>query len=91
MANIDVTAEHEKQVLFTKPYFSNSVLFIALKGSLIDSTALKGKKVGMLNDTSHQKYLSDKHQEINIIPYYNYQNLILDLNNGRMDEAFGGS
>ena len=89
MAGVDITPEREKQVLFTKPYFSNSALFIALKGSLADGAALKGKKVGVQNGTTHQKYLADKHPEITTVPYDSYQNAILDLKNGRVDAVFG--
>ncbi|CDG47552.1 arginine ABC transporter substrate-binding protein [Serratia symbiotica] len=89
MAGVDITPEREKQVLFTKLYFSNSALFIALKGSLADGAALKGKKVGVQNGTTHQKYLADKHPEITTVPYDSYQNAILDLKNGRVDAVFG--
>ncbi|NIG87928.1 arginine ABC transporter substrate-binding protein [Serratia symbiotica] len=89
MAGVDITPEREKQVLLTKPYFSNSALFIALKGSLADGAALKGKKVGVQNGSTHQKYLADKHPEITTIPYDSYQNAILDLKNGRVDAVFG--
>ena len=43
MAGMDITPEREKQVLFTKPYYDNSALFIAQKGKIADVAALKGK------------------------------------------------
>ncbi len=89
MAGMDITPERGKQVLFTKPYFSNSALFIALKGSLADGVALKGKKVGVQNSNTHQKYLADKHPEITTVPYDSYQNAIMELKNGRVDAIFG--
>jgi len=89
MAGVDITPERKKQVLFTKPYYINSALFIALKGSLADGVALKGKKVGVQNGTTHQKYLDDKHPEITTVPYDSYQNAILDLKNGRVYAVFG--
>ena len=51
--------------------------------------ALKGKKVGVQNGTTHQKYLTDKHPEITTVGYDSYQNAILDLKNGRVDAVFG--
>ncbi|WP_182091104.1 transporter substrate-binding domain-containing protein, partial [Serratia sp. ME43] len=58
MAGMDITPEREKQVLFT-----------AQKGKIADVAALKGKKVGVQNGTTHQKYLTDKHPEITTVPY----------------------
>jgi len=89
MAGMDITPEREKQVLFTKPYYDNSALFIAQKGKIADVAALKGKKVGVQNGTTHQKYLTEKHSEITTVPYDSYQNAVLDLKNGRIDAVFG--
>ena len=44
MAGMDITPEREKQVLFTKPYYDNSALFIAQKGKIADVAALKARK-----------------------------------------------
>jgi arginine transport system substrate-binding protein len=89
MAGMDITPEREKQVLFSKPYYENSALFIAQKGKVADVAALKGKRVGVQNGTTHQKYLTDKHSDITTVPYDSYQNAILDLKNGRIDAVFG--
>ncbi|ARJ40595.1 arginine ABC transporter substrate-binding protein [Pantoea alhagi] len=89
MAGMDITPEREKQVLFSKPYYDNSALFIAQKDKVTDVAALKGKRVGVQNGTTHQKYLMDKHSEITTVPYDSYQNAILDLKNGRIDAVFG--
>ncbi|WP_075181220.1 arginine ABC transporter substrate-binding protein [Pantoea sp. 1.19] len=89
MAGMDITPEREKQVLFTQPYYENSALFIAQKGNVADVAALQGKRVGVQNGTTHQKYLSDKQSGITVVPYDSYQNAILDLKNGRIDAVFG--
>jgi arginine transport system substrate-binding protein len=89
MAGMDITPEREKQVLFSKPYYDNSALFIAEKGKVTDVAALKGKRVGVQNGTTHQKFLTDKHPEITTVGYDSYQNAILDLKNGRVDAVFG--
>lgn len=91
MAGMDITPEREKQVLFTQPYYDNSALFITEKGKVADIAALKGKRVGVQNGTTHQKYLADKHPEITTVPYDSYQNAILDLKNGRINAVFGDS
>lgn len=89
MAGMDITPEREKQVLFSNPYYDNSALFIGQKGKVADITALKGKKVGVQNGTTHQKFIMDKHPEITTVPYDSYQNAKLDLQNGRIDAVFG--
>lgn len=89
ISGMDITPERLKQVAFTKPYYDNSALFVAQKGKFADLAALKGKRVGMQNGSTHQKYLTEKHSEITPVPYDSYQNAILDLKNGRLDAVFG--
>ena len=89
MAGMDITPEREKQVLFTTPYYDNSALFIGQKGKFTSVDQLKGKKVGVQNGTTHQKFIMDKHPEITTVPYDSYQNAKLDLQNGRIDGVFG--
>lgn len=89
MAGMDITPEREKQVLFSKPYYDNSALFIGVDGKYTSIEQLKGKKVGVQNGTTHQKFIIDKHPEINTVSYDSYQNARLDLQNGRIDAVFG--
>jgi arginine transport system substrate-binding protein len=89
MAGMDITPEREKQVLFSTPYYENSALFIGQKGKYASIDALKGKKVGVQNGTTPQKFIMDKHPEITTVPYDSYQNARLDLQNGRIDAVFG--
>ncbi|QOL14423.1 arginine ABC transporter substrate-binding protein [Dickeya dianthicola] len=89
IAGMDITPERQQQVAFTQPYYENSALFIAQKGKLADIAALKGKRVGVQNGTTHQKFLLDKHKDITVVPYDSYQNAALDLKNGRLDAVFG--
>ncbi|KGD73527.1 arginine ABC transporter substrate-binding protein [Tatumella morbirosei] len=89
MAGMDITPDREKQVLFTQAYYDNSALFIAQKGKFTDIASLKGLRVGVQNGTTHQKYLTDKHPEITMVPYDSYQNAMLDLQNGRLNAVFG--
>ena len=89
ISGMDITLERLQQVAFTAPYYDNSALFIAKKGEVTNIAALKGKRVGMQNGTTHQKFLLEKHPEIKAVPYDSYQNAILDLKNGRLDAVFG--
>lgn len=89
ISGMDITAERLKQVSFTNAYYDNSAIFFAQKGKFTDLASLKGKRVGIQNGTTHQKYLLDKHPEITAVPYDSYQNAVLDLKNGRVDAVFG--
>lgn len=89
MAGMDITPEREKQVLFSTPYYDNSALFVGQKGKVADIAALKGKKVGVQNGTTHQKFIMDKHPEITTVPYDSYMNAKLDMESGRIDAVFG--
>ncbi|VFS58234.1 ABC transporter arginine-binding protein 1 precursor [Kluyvera cryocrescens] len=86
---MDITPERSKQVSFTDPYYANSALVIAKKGEFKSFEDLKGKRIGMENGTTHQKYLMDKHPEVKTVAYDSYQNAIIDLKNGRIDGVFG--
>ncbi len=88
MAGMDITPEREKQVLFTTPYYDNSALFVGQQGKYTSVDQLKGKKVGVQNGTTHQKFIMDKHPEITTVPYDSYQNAKLDLQNGRIGRCF---
>ncbi|XBS71053.1 arginine ABC transporter substrate-binding protein [Acerihabitans sp. KWT182] len=91
ISGMDITPERLQQVAFSQPYYENSAIFIAQKGKFNDLAALKGKRVGMQNGSTHQKFLQDKHPEITAVPYDSYQNAVLDLKNGRLDAVFGDS
>lgn len=89
ISGMDITPERSKQVAFTNPYYANSAVVIAKKGAFKSLEDLKGKRIGMENGTTHQKYLQDKHPEIKTVSYDSYQNAIIDLKNGRIDGVFG--
>ncbi|WKA64245.1 arginine ABC transporter substrate-binding protein [Pectobacterium aroidearum] len=89
ISGMDITPERSKQVTFTQPYYANSAVVIAQKGKFSDFAAMKGKRIGMENGTTHQKYMHDKHPEVQTVSYDSYQNAVLDLKNDRIDGVFG--
>ncbi|SLM62963.1 MULTISPECIES: arginine ABC transporter substrate-binding protein [Dickeya] len=89
ISGMDITPERSKQVAFTQPYYANSAIIIAQKGQYHSFADLKGKRIGMENGTTHQKYLQEKHPEVQTVPYDSYQNALIDLKNGRLDGVFG--
>ncbi|CAG9415678.1 Putative ABC transporter arginine-binding protein 2 [Providencia alcalifaciens] len=89
MAGIDITPERQQQVDFTETYYPNSAEFIAVKDKITAVDQLKGKKIGVQNGTTHQKYIMEQHKDMTVVPYDNYQSAILDLQNGRINAVFG--
>lgn len=89
ISGMDITEERSKQVLFTQPYYANSAVFIGKKGQYQSVSDLNGKRVGMENGTTHQKYIHEKQPKIETVSYESYQTAIIDLNNGRLDAVFG--
>ncbi|NDJ58317.1 arginine ABC transporter substrate-binding protein [Enterobacteriaceae bacterium 4M9] len=89
ISGMDITPERSKQVTFTNPYYANSALVVAKKGAYTSFDQLKGKRIGMENGTTHQKYLQEKHPEVKTVAYDSYQTAIIDLKSGRLDGVFG--
>ena len=76
--------------LFSDGYYNATQSMTVQKDSDIKGfDDLKGKRIGMENGTTHQKYLQDKHPEVKTVAYDSYQNAIIDLKNGRIDGVFG--
>ncbi len=65
ISRMDITPERSKQVAFTQPYYANSAVVIAQKGKFSDFAAMKGKRIGMENCTTHQKYMTDIAKRLN--------------------------
>ena len=89
---VTISDERKKKYDFSTPYTISGVQALVKKGNegaIKTAADLKGKKVGVQNGTTHQKFIMDKHPEITTVPYDSYQNAKLDLQNGRIDGVFG--
>lgn len=86
---MDITEARQQQVSFTQPYYDNAAGFISIKGKVADVAALKGKRVGVQNGSTHQSYLTDQMPGVTAVPYTSYQDAFIDMKNGRIDSVFG--
>ncbi|MCX8657180.1 transporter substrate-binding domain-containing protein [Gilliamella sp. B2894] len=92
IAGIDVTAERQKQIDFTKIYYDDSsIQFITLKDTLTSLEQLKGKRVGIQKGTTYLKYLNEKFPDIKPVSYDSYQFAFLDLKAKRIDAIVASS
>lgn len=88
ISGLDITKERQKLVDFTAPYINNSGTMVAGKGLYSNIEQMKGKRVGIGAETTHQAWLTTTWPEIIAVTYDNYQNALLDMRNGRLDGIF---
>lgn len=86
VASMSITEERKQAVAFTDRYWSNSLRFVAKKGSGFDPKNLKGKVVGAQRATISSSYLEDNLKgSVDIKLYDTQENAYLDLASGRLD------
>lgn len=90
IASMSITDERKQAVDFTDRYYSNSLRYIAKKGSNLDVKNLKGKTVGAQRATIAGQYLEDKLTGVVSMKFYDTQeNAYIDLAAGRLDAVLG--
>lgn len=88
IASMSITAEREKSVSFTNPYYSNYLRFVAPNGSTLktNKAGLEGKTIGAQRATISAQYLEDHFGKVVKIKLYDTQEAAyLDLKAGRID------
>ncbi|MET4002748.1 MULTISPECIES: ABC transporter substrate-binding protein [Arthrobacter] len=60
MAQISITAEREKVVQFSKPYFDSNVAILAKKGADVTAANMKDKKLGVALGTTAVEFVQKK-------------------------------
>jgi polar amino acid transport system substrate-binding protein len=75
LASMSITAEREKSVSFTIPYYSNMLTFLGRKSSGIRTSdeGLKGKSVGSQRDTISADYLEERYNGVVKIQLFDTQ------------------
>ena len=84
VASMSITEERKKAVDFTDKYYSNSLRFIAKKGSGIDPNKLTGKSIGAQRATIAANY-AEGVEGASAKLYDTQENAYLDLTSGRID------
>ncbi len=86
---LTITADREKEILFSKPYFDNRIVIISLNGSGIDQIAdLSDMKVGVELQSSGQAAVEGNDVFVAIdelVKYTTITEAILDLKAGGID------
>jgi arginine/ornithine transport system substrate-binding protein len=92
-SSMSITEERAKKVLFSEGYYNTPSAWFGKKGAGIDVTsmdAVKGKKVGVQRGTLQDDYVTNNMGEsvVNIKRYTTADDLVLDLQGGRLDLVF---
>lgn len=90
---MNITAEREKQVSFTHPYYANTASIVASKqAKLMDLTpeTMKGQTVGVQTGTTFGQYLQAKYDnKVKVNTYASEEAAFLDLTSGRINAVMG--
>jgi len=86
-ASVSITAERQKVVAFSKPYYATPARLVAKAGAPLEPTAagLKGKKIGVQRGTTHETYAAATFKQSDIVRYGSQDQVFLDLKSGRID------
>ena len=88
IAGVSISAEKNKQLSFSDPYYSKYLRFIGKKDSelTLSSTGLQGKKLGVLTASKGAKYLQGNFKDsASVKPYANLEAAFQDLKTGQLD------
>jgi len=98
-ASMSITEERLKSINFSQPFRSSSARFVGPVGSdalpfLDDGTpnpaGVEGKTIGVQRSSMHAQYIKDKLPQARVNEYDTVDNMILDLQSGRLDLVLAG-
>ena len=88
---MNITAEREKEVDFTNPYYLNTVSIVVSKANAPAlAQSLKGKTIGVQTGTTLAEYLQNTYGDsVKVNTYTSEESAFLDLTSGRIDAVMG--
>ncbi|WP_162046119.1 ABC transporter substrate-binding protein [Vibrio taketomensis] len=89
IAAMSITEERKKKIDFTGKYALIPNKFIAKKDAGLNFDNLDGVKIGVQRATTHDKYLTDNYEDVEIVRYGSFDEAYLDLANGRIAAVLG--
>lgn len=90
IASMSITDEREKVVAFSDKYHRTPARYLARKASGLTVTAagLKGKRIGVVRGTAHDRFATDTFKESTIVRVAKPDDIFVELAAGRIDGAF---
>lgn len=98
-ASMSITEERLKSINFSVPYRSSAARFVGPKTSdakpVTDAgepnpEGVAGKTIGLQRSSTYAKYIAEKFPQATVSEYDKVDNMILDLQAGRVDLVFAG-
>lgn len=92
IAGIAITAENRAKYAFTRPYLQFPARFIVGKASTGGeplAETLKGRRVGVVAGSSHERMLRDYFPEARAVTYSRIEWMLDDLKGNKIDAVFG--
>jgi lysine-arginine-ornithine-binding protein len=93
VASLEITEERRQKVAFTRPYYRTPAVFMGRTDSPVTDVspeALKGLRLGAMENTVYSAYLQDRYQPGSTVRLYaNQDEASLDLALGRIDLVLG--
>jgi arginine/ornithine transport system substrate-binding protein len=87
VASMAITPERLKVVAFTDRYYNTPARYVTRADAIhpVTVAGLKGKRIGVQRTTVHDRYVTDKFKESEIVRYTKQDEVFLDLASGRID------
>lgn len=92
IAGVPATAENREKYAFSRPYLQFPARFIMRKAQAVAeplSDKLRGKRVGVIAGSAHERVLRDYFGNVKVVTYSRPEWLNTDLKDGKLDAAFG--
>ncbi len=85
VASMSITEERQQQVDFSKPYYTNSLVFVAPKDSDFTPEEANGKVIGVQEGTIAASFVEETYPDADLRGYPSQLEAWADLGNGRVD------
>src|SRR5690606_270324 len=92
IAGIAVTEESRERLAFSRPYLKFPARFVAIRGAALKEPlqdGLKGKPVGVVRGSAHEKMLRAYFPAVAVVPFDGPEPLLAALKAREIEAAFG--
>jgi len=94
VSGVRIDATLAKEFAVTRPYYQSLARFVVRKGSpltAVDVRSLADRKIGVLEKSTHAKFLQKFYQRSTIMPFATQETMLEALRTGQLDAGFGDS
>ncbi|MFN3304932.1 MAG: transporter substrate-binding domain-containing protein [Roseateles sp.] len=87
MASMSVTPERQQRIAFSTPYYYSPVRMVTRSDARLDMSpaGMKGRRIGVERGTLHERFLTERFKDSQLLRYATQDQVFLDLRAGRLD------